>query len=248
MRFHSLLPAFYPHDATGAIASELSGLLRQLGYEAGLFTPDAHPDLAPLARPANQLHAEVGPNDAVLYHHGIGSELVPLLGSLRCRKVLAYHNITPEHFFAPFDPQVSRALKDGRLQLQALRDQVELALCFSEFSAGELRQVGFRNVRVIPPPLEPRRVTRAGDERLFRKLFDGRTQNLLFVGRVVPNKRIEDLIELTGRLIQRFELLRLSQGTGEGDFQASDFPRRHQRARSLRLLPGLAPLRFHERA
>jgi len=203
MRFHSLLPAFYPHDATGAIASELSGLMRQLGYEAGLFTPDAHPDLAALARPASQLSSEVGPNDAVLYHHGIGSELVPLLGSLRCRKVLAYHNITPEHFFTPFDPQVARALRDGRLQLQALRDQVELALCFSEFSAAELRQVGFRNVRVIPPPLEPQRVTQPGDERLFRKLSDGRTRNLLFVGRVVPNKRIEDLIELTARLVQR---------------------------------------------
>ena len=203
MRFHSLLPAFYPHDATGAIASELCGLLRRLGYEAGLFAADIHPDLASLARPARELSAEVGPEDLVLYHHGIASELVPFLGSLRCRKVLAYHNITPEHFFAPFDPQVARALRDGRLQLHALRDQVDLALCFSEFSARELREVGFARVRVIPPPLEPRRVTRPGDERLFRKLSDGRTRNLLFVGRVVPNKRIEDLIDLTARLLER---------------------------------------------
>ena len=203
MRFHSLLPAFYPHDATGAIASELSALLRQLGYDAGLFAPDVHPDLAQLARPAHELPQELGPTDALLYHHGIGSELVPLLGGLRCRKALVYHNITPEHFFVPFDAQVSRALRDGRLQLQALRDQVELALCFSEFSASELRRLGFRKVAVIPPPLEPWRVTRAGDERLYRKLFDGRTQNLLYVGRIVPNKRIEDLIELTVRLVRR---------------------------------------------
>lgn len=203
MRFHSLLPAFYPHDATGAIASELTGLLRQLGFDAGLFSPDIHPDLASLARPAEELADELGPSDAVIYHHGIGSELVPLIGGLRCRKVLAYHNITPEHFFAPFDPEVARALRDGRLQLQALRGQVDLAITFSEYSARELRAVGFRRVNVIPPPLEPWRVTRAGDERLYRKLFDGHTKNLLFVGRVVPNKRIEDLIDLTARLIRR---------------------------------------------
>ncbi len=203
MRFHTLVPAFYPHDATGAIAAELNALFRQLGYDAEIFSPDIHPELTQLARPAAALVDAVGPEDVVVYHHGIGSEMVPLLSGLSCRKVLAYHNITPEHFFAPFDLQMARSLRDGRLQLQALRAQVDLALCFSAYSAAELQQIGFRRTAVIPPPVEPWRVTRAGDERLYRKLFDGQTRNLLFVGRVVPNKRIEDLLDLTARLIAR---------------------------------------------
>ena len=34
MRFHSLLPAFSPNDATGTLASELQMLLRRLGFLA----------------------------------------------------------------------------------------------------------------------------------------------------------------------------------------------------------------------
>ncbi|MHB1845238.1 MAG: glycosyltransferase [Deltaproteobacteria bacterium] len=195
MRFHSLLPSFQPHDATGSIASELRGLLRRLGFDSELFSPDIDPELRGLARPASELPAALSPSDAVLYHHGIASDLVPLLSSLRCRKVLAYHNVTPARFYAPFDPAVARGLEDGRLQLAALREQVEVALCFSEFSARELREAGFPRVSVVPPPLEPWRVVHPGDERLYRRLCDGPT-NLLFVGRVAPNKKIEDLIDL----------------------------------------------------
>jgi glycosyltransferase involved in cell wall biosynthesis len=203
MRFHSLLPAFNPNDATGALASELQMLLRRLGFRSELFALDTHPELRDLARPAAELSAEIGRGDAVLYHHGIGSELVPLLSSLPGHKVLAYHNITPSRFFQPFDPAVARALDDGRLQLSALAEMCDVALAFSKYSAAELRKAGFKQVSVIPPPLEPWRVCRAGDERIFRRLFDGKTQNLLFVGRVVPNKRIEDLIALTERLLVR---------------------------------------------
>ncbi len=203
MRFHSLLPAFHPNDATGSIASELQYLLRRLGFQSELFALDIHPDLRDLARPASELADCVEPDDAVLYHHGIGSELVPLLSSLPVRKVLAYHNITPSRFYEPFDPAVARALDDGRLQLAALAEMCESALAFSKFSGNELRALNFERVSVIPPPLEPWRVCRAGDERIFRRLFDGKTQNLLFVGRVVPNKRIEDLIALTERLLRR---------------------------------------------
>jgi glycosyltransferase involved in cell wall biosynthesis len=203
MRFHSLLPAFYPNDATGSIASELQYLLRRLGFQSELFALDIHPELRDLARPASELADSVEANDAILYHHGIGSELVPLLSSLPVRKVLAYHNITPAQFFQPFDPAVARALDDGRLQLAALAQMCEGALAFSNYSGKELQRLGFERVSVIPPPLEPWRVCRAGDERIFRRLFDGKTQNLLFVGRVVPNKRIEDLIALTERLLRR---------------------------------------------
>jgi glycosyltransferase involved in cell wall biosynthesis len=203
MRFHSLLPAFYPNDATGSIACELQQLLRRLGFQSELFALDIHPELKDLAHPATELARSVEPSDAVLYHHGIGSELVPLLSSLPARKVLAYHNITPSRFFKPFDPAVARALDDGRLQLAALAEMCEGALAFSKFSGADLKALRFRRVSIIPPPLEPWRVCRAGDERIFRRLFDGKTQNLLFVGRVVPNKRIEDLIALTERLLRR---------------------------------------------
>jgi glycosyltransferase involved in cell wall biosynthesis len=199
MRFHCLLPCFSPHDATGSLAGELRALLRRLGCDSDIFAQEIAPELALLARPAAELPGAVGPEDAVLYFHGVGSPLVPLLGSLRCRKVLYYLDITPSRFLAPFDPATARALDDGRLQLAALRDLVDGAIALSQYSAGELLADGFPHVSVVPPPIDARRVANPGDERLYRKLCDDRT-NLLFVGRIAPNKKIEDLIDLAQAL------------------------------------------------
>jgi glycosyltransferase involved in cell wall biosynthesis len=202
MRFHCLLPSFLPHDATGSLAGEMRALLRRLGYDSDIFAQEIAPELAALARPVSELPDAVGPDDAVLYFHGVGSPLVPLLGSLRCHKILYYLDITPSRFLAPFDPAVARALDDGRLQLAALRDLVDGALALSQYSAGELLADGFAKVSVVPPPIDSRRVTNPGDERLYRKLCDGRT-NLLFVGRIAPNKKIEDLVDLALEMQRR---------------------------------------------
>ncbi len=170
-------------------------MLRRLGYDSDIFAQEIAPELALLARPASELPDAVGSDDAVLYFHGVGSPLVPLLGSLACRKILYYLDITPSRFLAPFDPATARALDDGRLQLAALRDLVDGAVALSQYSAGELLTAGFPRVSVVPPPLDGQRVANPGDERLYRKLCDGST-NLLFVGRIAPNKKIEDLIDL----------------------------------------------------
>ncbi|MHB8418513.1 MAG: glycosyltransferase family protein [Myxococcales bacterium] len=195
MRLHCLLPCFVPHDAQGALAGEMRALLRRLGFDSDIFAQEIAPELRLLARPTAELPEALGPEDAVLYFHGVGSTLVPLLGSLPGRKLLYYHNITPSRFLAPYDPGVARALDDGRLQLAALRDVVDGAIAHSRFSADELTAGGFPHVWVVPPPLDGKRVAHPGDERLYRKLCDGRA-NLLFVGRVQPHKKIEDLVEL----------------------------------------------------
>ena len=180
----------------------MRALLRSLGYDSDIFAQEIAPELTALARPVSELPSAVGPDDAILYFHGVGSPLVPLLGSLPCRKVLYYLDITPSRFLAPFDPATARALDDGRLQLAALRDLVDGALALSQFSAGELLSDGFPRVSVVPPPIDLRRVANPGDERLYRKLCDGRT-NLLFVGRIAPNKKIEDLIDLALEMERR---------------------------------------------
>ncbi len=199
MRFHCLLPTFRARDATGALAADAREMLHRLGCDSDIFAEEIDPELATLARPASELPWALGDDDAVLYFHGIGSTLVPRLGSLPGRKVLYYHNVTPARLVAPFDPALARALEGGRLQLAALRGLTGRAIALSRYSARELSAAGFPHVGVVPPAVDPRRVGQPGDERLYRRLADGKT-NLLFVGRVAPNKKIEDLIDLVSLL------------------------------------------------
>ena len=83
----------------------------------------------------------------------------------------------------------------GREELGTLVPHVDLGLADSEFNRLELEALGFRRTGVLPIYLDFRRYREAPGPVLRRMLDDGRT-NLLFVGRLAPNKRPEDLIRL----------------------------------------------------
>jgi glycosyltransferase involved in cell wall biosynthesis len=112
------------------------------------------------------------------------------------RRVLLHHNITPPGFFAAWDPEMVRICALGQEQVAGLRDHVDLALADSEFSRRELEAAGFSRTGVLPIFLDFARYREAPNPVLLRQLHDERT-NLLFVGRLAPNKRQEDLVRLT---------------------------------------------------
>jgi glycosyltransferase involved in cell wall biosynthesis len=121
--------------------------------------------------------------------------LTAALREHRGRRVLLHHNITPPEFFLPYDPEMVRICALGREQITTLRGHVELALGDSEFNRAELEAAGFERTGVLPIYLDFARYRETPSPVLRRLLDDGRT-NLLFVGRLAPNKRHDDLIRL----------------------------------------------------
>jgi glycosyltransferase involved in cell wall biosynthesis len=109
--------------------------------------------------------------------------------------VLLHHNITPPQFFVGHDPELARICAIGQQEFRRLAPLVDLGLADSEFNRRELEEAGFARTGVLPIYLDFRRYRERPDPVLRRMLDDGRT-NLLFVGRVTPNKRQEDLIRL----------------------------------------------------
>jgi glycosyltransferase involved in cell wall biosynthesis len=88
-----------------------------------------------------------------------------------------------------------RIARLGREELRSLAGSVDVALADSPFNARELGEFGFRDPRVFPLYVDfakYRKPINAFVHRIFR---DGRA-NILFVGRVAPNKKIEDLIKI----------------------------------------------------
>jgi len=131
----------------------------------------------------------------VLLHYALPSPLTQALQAHRGRRVLLHHNITPPEFFSGWDPELARICALGREQLAGLRDHVELGLADSEFNRAELEAAGFRRTGVLPIYLDFARYREAPNPVVTRMLGDGPV-NLLFVGRVSPNKRHEDLIRV----------------------------------------------------
>lgn len=63
----------------------------------------------------------------------------------------------------------------------------------SEFNCQELAGMGFKATEVLPITVDPRRWNVPPDQTLMARLQDG-CSNLLFVGRIAPNKCQHDLI------------------------------------------------------
>ncbi len=111
-------------------------------------------------------------------------------------RVLQYHNITPARFYAPYDPGVFRIAALGRRELASLAYRTDLALGDSEYNRQELEALGFEATAVFPIAVDLDRITQAPRTPALEQWLNDGLTNFLFVGRMVPNKKIEDIIRL----------------------------------------------------
>ena len=197
MRIDQLTAGFAEGDAISGIAMELQKLFRSWGHDSEIcampqFTSARMRGLCVDYRE----HRDSGdPRDIMLFHFSIGGELVEFFRNLKCRKILFYHNITPPEYYAAIDPASARRLEEGYARLASLRDCVDLALADSEFNKSGLVAAGYTNVEVIPPLIDFGVLDQEPDMNMVRRRADISTK-ILFVGRIVPNKKFEDLIKI----------------------------------------------------
>jgi glycosyltransferase involved in cell wall biosynthesis len=133
------------------------------------------------------------PGDLLVFHYTVWSEAAELVRSEGLEHVMIYHNITPPGFFVLFEPRLAADARKGREQLAALAPLCRLGLADSSFNRQELDDAGFTRTGVVPILLELHDDAEPGDPALARELADGRT-NVLYTGRIAPNKRIEETI------------------------------------------------------
>jgi glycosyltransferase involved in cell wall biosynthesis len=193
VRIHQLLAALSYGDAIGNEALAIQSQLRAAGHESDIFAELVHPRVAHLARPLWE-YAEVSSPDTVcIFHFSIGSAAGRLIHHAPDRLVIVYHNITPAHFFLGFHPHLAGLCHHGRRELAAFVPRTELALGDSEANRRELEEAGFERTGVLPIVLDLSLYDRRPSPVVRRLYDDGRT-NVLFVGRVIPNKKIDDLV------------------------------------------------------
>jgi len=193
VKVHQLLAALSYGDAIGNEALAIQRQLLAAGHESEIFAELVHPRVAHLARPLRDYRAVSSPETVCIFHFSIGSASGRLIHHAPDRLVVVYHNITPAHFFLGFHPHLAGLCHHGRRELQAFAPRTELALGDSEFNRRELEQAGFARTAVLPIVLDLPLYERK-PSRVVRRLHDDGRTNVLFVGRIIPNKKIDDLI------------------------------------------------------
>jgi glycosyltransferase involved in cell wall biosynthesis len=188
------VPAAHKGDAIGDSARRVRQMIRDAGQQSDIFALSIEAGLEGDVRPFSSPDARGG--DVTIFHFALPSPMTAEFARLRGGRILQYHNITPAWFFAPYDPQLFRLAALGRQELRTLAGRVDLALGDSEFNRQELEALGFAPTGVMPIAVDTTRLTAAGRTPSLEKILGDGLINILFVGRIVPNKRIEDHIRL----------------------------------------------------
>lgn len=201
---HQIMPGFLYGDAVGNQAARIRDLLRGWGYRSQVYAQfrdrrlDDPGDDYDRCRPA--------PDDLVIFHYSIGSPVTEFVRQLPCRVVIYYHNITPAGFLRGYNEPLADLLDQGRRELAWFTDAA-FALAASEYDRQEMLALGFRNVEVLPYLVTFDALQASADSTAGREVCarykgpgslgrDSGAVNLLFVGRLVPNKRQDDLLRV----------------------------------------------------
>ncbi|MFH2067797.1 MAG: glycosyltransferase family 4 protein [Pseudomonadota bacterium] len=189
---HQLLPNLTYGDAISNHALEIRNFLRVNGYQSNIYVKYLDDKMAKEA--VVYRSGIIDKRSGIIYHHSIGSELTPFAAKHSGPRLMIYHNITPSRFFQPYDPEYAKILEKGRADLQRLSGVFHISAGDSQYNADELRQLNFHEPAVLPICVNPDKWNQPADPRLMTRLQDGMI-NLLFVGRIAPNKCQDHLIE-----------------------------------------------------
>ncbi len=202
-RIHQFHPSISYGDAITDEMLSIQRIIRGWGLRSEIYALHIDPKMRQQTRHYRKMARDFSDKDVLLMHYSIGSEVFDNIEELPGRKVLMYHNITPPEFFSDFNVRYYASTDWGRRELKNLVGKVELALADSAFSCHELDETGFEKTGVLPIILDFSRYDAAvPDRRLMSAYEDGKT-NVIFVGRVSPNKKQEDIIKAF-HVYQRF--------------------------------------------
>jgi L-malate glycosyltransferase len=190
---HQVLATLGYGDAIGHEVLGIQRVLRAAGYASDIFVETADSRLEDLTVDYRELPEASAPDNILIHHFSIGSRASRIAYALPDRMVLVYHNITPPEYFVDVHPLLVQQCFLGRRELGFYAERCALALGDSEYNRQELAAAGFPRTGVLP--VVPDFSHLSGPPNFMQAgAFDDDWVNLVFVGRMIPNKRIEDVI------------------------------------------------------
>jgi glycosyltransferase involved in cell wall biosynthesis len=193
IRVHQVLATLGYGDAIGHEVRGIQRVLCAAGYDSEIFVETADSRLESLTRDFRELVDFSHPDNLLLHHFSLGSKASRTAFALPDRMALIYHNITPPEYFVGVHRTLARQCFRGRRELRAYADRCDLALGDSEFNRQDLEALGFPRTAVLPVVPDFSHLDRTPNW-LVAQDFDDDWTNILFVGRVIANKKIENLI------------------------------------------------------
>ncbi|PQV43138.1 glycosyltransferase [Methanohalophilus euhalobius] len=166
--------------------------MREWGYESNIYAQNVHPEVN--AKKYSEYKKISSQDNILIFHFSIGSDISDFIKELPDKKILFYHNMTPFEYFYGINETLVHLLRNGRNELRSLVNYIDLAIGDSEYNRLELQEMGFKKTDVMSLLLDFEKYKKPNEQLLKR--YEDEYVNILFVGRIVPNKKQEDLIKI----------------------------------------------------
>lgn len=194
MRIIQILDTLSYGDGVGLCVFSLDELLKKSGIETKIFAYDYPDSLNHVCETFD--NKKIANDDIVLFHVGWYSELLKIFPKLPCKKWICYHNVTPSTF-SPF-----YASDDAKTSIKTIKYILKLRKCcdhvftVSKFNKKDLIAMGFtpNKISVCPIIVPFDDYKKPYSKEVFDK-YNKEGTKILFVGRMAPHKKIEDLIK-----------------------------------------------------
>ncbi len=195
MKIFQLLPTLSFGDAVGNDTLAIHRILKEAGHEARIYAENIDRRLPAGSAWKVEKMPRLGREDLLIYHASTGTRLNEAFPKYGGKKVMIYHNITPASFFEGYSREAVRLTSYGYEGIRSLSDKVEFCIADSDYNKRDLEEMGYTCPIEVCPILIPfEDYDKAPDPKVLKRYEGDGIQNLLFVGRIAPNKRQEDLL------------------------------------------------------
>lgn len=195
MKIIQIMPTVSFGDAVSNDARAVRKVISELGYKTAIYAENIDPRIKdPFVHKITRL-TSIKDDDIVIFNHSTGTELCYRFPSLGGRKMMIYHNLTPPHFFKNYSQVAADLTRRGYDGTRFLADKIEYVMGDSDYNISDLRAMGYKCPSFVRPILIPfEDYAKEPDGKVIKKYSGDGYVNIVFVGRVAPNKKHEDII------------------------------------------------------
>lgn len=219
MQVHQLLSSIVPGDAVSNYAFYLQKLLREEGHQSEIYAENIHPDLAERCRLLRDYPAVDRPDSILFAHYSIASMGMVTLPYFSAKKVLFYHNVTPYRYWLDINQLAAFHCLRGRTDLRKIASSVAAGVAFSDFSLQELKQAGIQKCIHVPIAINLDQL-KVPPDPVTLKLQKRSQKQVLIVGRLAPNKKVEDALRIAS-LMKKVRFLVIGSREGSGVYYSA---------------------------
>lgn len=193
MIIDQILPTIVPGDAVSNECLRMQEILAKAGIVSRIYAENIHPSLSNRVLHYSKYSNSIG--NILIFHYSIGSDITAFIRSLKCKKIMRYHNITPYKYFISYNDMLAHLCRKGRDDLETIKSDFYLSIADSAYNERELVDIGYKNIKILPIMLNFKNFEDVAPNKKISARLNSK-KNIIFVGKIAPHKAQKDLVNI----------------------------------------------------